>query len=248
MTASLIIKNTHPHRDFDHIIQVGLKAFKLASEHAGAIEPRLPGMTAGLKTDVDALGVVIPGALQARAEAKAATGAQRGIAQQACLQVRAIRATVRKSGASKAVQKAYGVGLLLAPTKVAIVKAAIQQIVNRATSAPEEAEGFGLQAADVASLTALLTALTSADSDQDVKRANAPQSTRARNVTANRVLKMAAIIAGTGMRAFAHSPTEYGLFKALMASTGRAPKSAGKKAPQGSEPPKPPDPSGTGPG
>lgn len=249
MATTMITKDTHPNRDFAAITQVGLKAYNLATEHAPAIEARLPGATAALKVDLEALNVVVPGARLARKEAIVATAAQNALARKGYNHVQAIRKTVRKSGAPKDVQIAYGVGQSTSPTKVPEVKAALQQIVGRATSAPEEAEGFGLVAADVASLNDLIASLSSADMDQDTKRASAPMSTRARNVTANRVLQSAAMIAGTGMRAFADDPMTFALFKALMASTAKPRKSPEKKeADSPDAPPKSVPPAGGGSG
>lgn len=143
--------------------------------------------------------------------------------------------TVAKVGAPQEIRRAYGVGQRTDPARVRDVKAALQQIISRATSAPEEAAGFGLIAADVAALTTFLVALTDANTTQEKKRAHAPLSTKERNLTANRILQAAVLIAGAGMRVFADSPPTHAIFEALMAGTKKAAPSRAKK---NAEPPK----------
>lgn len=236
MTTSLFTKETHPNRDFADITQIGLKAHALAAEHTAEIEARLPGVTATLKDDVESLLTIVPEAKATRQEAMAATATQNAILRQAYSHVQTIRTTVRKSGAPSEVLDAYGVGKTTYAKKVSDVSAALQQIVSRATSAPAEAEAFGVVAADVAAMKALIAALATAEMEQEVKRASAPMSTKARNATANRVLQTAVVIAGAGMRAFPVDSADYASFKELMTSTAKPRKSNGKKGPEGAAP------------
>lgn len=226
MTSAIIVKDNHPARDFVSITQVGLKAYDLGVANQASIEARLPGTLAALAKDLDTLGVVVPGATQARNEAVAATAAQNALVRQGYAQVRAIRQVVRKAGAPADVQRAYGVGRVTSPRRVRDVSAALQQIVDRAAAAPQEAAGFGLVAADVTTLRAFIAQLTTADAVQEKKRAGAPLSTKQRNVIGNRIVQTAAMIAGTGMRAFVSTPPVYASFEALMASTRRPRKGA----------------------
>src|SRR4029079_18041928 len=108
----------------------------------------------------------------------------------------------------------------------------LQQIVDRAASAPAEAAAFGLAPAAVTALNAFLKDLSDADMTQEEKRASSPLSTKERNLTANRILKAAVLIAGAGMLAFAHDPLILASFEALMASTKKRskPKAAKPKA------------------
>jgi hypothetical protein len=241
VTNPLIVKATCPAKDFTSITQTGLKALNLALTYSAEISPRLPGATDGLRKDLDALGVVLPGAVQARNEAGAATATQNATVRRGYARVQAIRQTVRKSGAPKEVQRAYGVGQATAQRQVRHVKAALQQIVDRATLVPEEATKFGLIPADVVGLNDFITSLTKVDMSQETKRVSAPLSTRARNVTANRILQTAVLIAGTGMRAFADSPPEHASFQALMANTSKStPPKAKPAQPKAKKPAKPP--------
>ncbi len=131
-------------------------------------------------------------------------------------------------------QRAYGVGQPTAYRRVRDVRAALQQIVDRATAVPQEAAGFGLVAADVEAMKGFVDQLAEADTTQEKKRASAPLSTKERNVVANRIVQTAAVIAGTGMRAFVGDPPAYERFEALMASTRKPRKDA--RAARASEP------------
>lgn len=231
MTSSLIVKDTHPRRDFNQITQIGLKAYSLALTYQPVIDARLPGTIAALAADLDALQNAVPDALQTRHEAILATAEQNEIARQGHAQVQALRQTIRKSGASRTIQRAYGVGQVTLPRRVHQVKAALQQIVERALAAPQEAAGFGLTPADVSEMAAFITQLAGADMAQEKKRADAPLSTKERNKIANRVVQTAALIAGTGMRAFVQNPAELADFKALMASTRKPRRAKAKQSP-----------------
>jgi hypothetical protein len=226
MTTSLIIKDTRPTKDFTIITQIGLKTVNLALAHKDAIEARLPGAIDSLILNLDAVGVVVPGALQARNEARAATAAQNAQVEKGYLQVQAIRETIRTSGAPKDVQRAYGVGQRTASDRVASVKAALLQITKRASDEPEEAATFGIIAEDVAAMTALVNALMGSNSTQEKKRADAPLTTKERNRTGNRILQTVGLILGAGRIAFANNPEVRASFEAL------APKRKRKVAPK----------------
>jgi hypothetical protein len=232
MTRPLILKESHPNKDFTGITQAGLKAVSLGLTHKAVIDARLPGAIDRLNADLDAFGVVVPGALQARHEAKAATTSQNAVLEQGHERVRAIRQMVQKSGAPKDVRQAYGVGQGTRRNVVRHVQAALQQIVDRATSAPEEAAGFGLVPSAVEELKTFIAALMAADKTQENKRAHAPLSTKERNLTANRILQATVLIAGTGMLAFADDPRTLASFKALMASTKKTGVSKETKVPE----------------
>src|SRR5262249_30841517 len=106
MTSPLIVKDTHPNKHFTGITQTGLNAMNLGLTHNTVIDERLPGTLDRLSADLDAFGVVVPGAVQARHEAKAATSTQNAVLKQGYERVRAIRQMVRKAGAPKDVRRA----------------------------------------------------------------------------------------------------------------------------------------------
>lgn len=235
MPRSLILKDTHPPKAFASITQVGLKATSLALEHQEVIDARLPGTLDRLTADLVALGVVVPGTVQVRHEARVATTLQNSLLEQGYARVRAIRETVRKAGAPKDVRRAYGVGQVTDRSMVRHVKAALQQIINRATSTPEEAAEFGFTPEAVTELQTFLASFTEATQTQQKKRAHSPLSTKARNLTANRVLQAAVLIAGAGMLAFVADPLTHASFEALMNSTKRTGTSKAKPPPDGPE-------------
>lgn len=113
-------------------------------------------------------------------------------------------------------KSAWGVG---AKTKKLIVKdvtSALQSIITRATAQPAEATGFGITTADVTTYTAQLTAIKAADQTQEATRANAPLTTKQRNVVLNRILSAVSAISGAGVLAFATDPTVRPAFEALV--------------------------------
>jgi hypothetical protein len=210
----------HPTKHFDQIIQTGLKALELANQHKAELEARLPaGTIDGLAADLDALGAELPATLTKRAVARTATHAQNDALAEAYALVLAIRANVQRCKTTPAVRHAYGVGGKVRANVVKQVKAAIEQIVDRARANPGEAAGLGILPSDVSELEADLTRITSVDAEQEQLRAAAPLTTRQRNQTANRILAAIDRIAGAGMLHFAKSPTEATHFEALVKST-----------------------------
>jgi hypothetical protein len=132
MTALLNVTDKLPRKDFSIITQLGLKALSLALTHATALAPRLPeDVVAGLSADLETLGAVVPGARQARLEARSATTTQNTALDQGFTRVRQIRAAVRRAKAPVAVKHAYGVGQNANPRIVRDVKAAMKQILDR---------------------------------------------------------------------------------------------------------------------
>lgn len=231
-TSPIIGSNTHPGREFDDIKQLGLKSLNLALTYQAVIESRLPtGLIPGLKQDLADLGVVVPGAIKARIGVRVATETQNQTLAKAMRRVSAVRTAVRSVGAAIDVRHAYGVGRSRSVT-VNGGKVAIQQILDRLEAHPEEVTLFGILPADVTALQAALTELTSAAEAQDTKRANAPLTTRERNLTASRILKASRRIAGAGVVAFADSEVERELFEAIKVTPP-------KKAKKGKETAKP---------
>jgi len=216
MTSPIIATDAHPNQGFDSITQLGLKALNLAILHQAVIEPRLPaGTINGLTSDLDALGVVVPGAQQVQRESQTATAEQRAALRKGYARVRAVRSAVRKSGAPKDVQRAYGVGQYVNPTLVRDVKSMLKQIIDRAMAEPAEAAGFGIIKKDIDAMSATYQMITDVDKEQNQKRASAPLSTKARNRTANRILKAVALISGAGMLEFVDAPEHREDFEAL---------------------------------
>ncbi len=222
MNTTLIVKDTHPKKDFTAITQLGLKALNLALVHAASIGPRLPqGMIEVLTSDLENLGDVVPGAKQARSEATAATSAQHAALAQGFTQVRQIRSAIRRAKAPADVKRAYGIGQKVSKGCVRDVKAAIQQITGRVTQKPDEAASLGIVKKDLDGLALALAAITDADTQQEKKRASAPLTTRERNRMGNRILAAVARIEGAGRMEFANDEAKRASFEALGAGTKR---------------------------
>ncbi len=222
----------HPKHAFADIALLGRKASNLAVLHQAALAPRLPlGALSALIADLDALAVAVPGARQVRAEARVATVAQTATLDDGYAHVKAVRSAVKKGGAPKEVRKAYGVGQNIDPRLVRDVKAALNQILDRAAENPEEAAGFGLVQQDLEAIAFAHQAITDADKTQDHKQVTAPRSTQERNRTANRILKAVARIAGAGGLAFARDPELLAAFSALKLTRTRTARSARPRAP-----------------
>ena len=198
------------------LLQLGLKASSLALLHQAALTPRLPATTLStLIDDLDRLGVVVPGAKQARHEARVATADQEAALAAGYARVKAVRNAVKKSGAPGEIREAYGVGQVVKSSLVRDVTAVLQQILDRAAAAPAEAASFGILQKDLDAMTAAHQAISDADKAQEQKRASAPLSTQERNRTGNRILEAVGRIAGAGGLEFADKPDVRAAFTAL---------------------------------
>ncbi|MRG94734.1 hypothetical protein [Polyangium spumosum] len=216
MTATLIVKDTLPRKNFIAITQLGLKALNLAFTYAVALGPRLPqGMVEDLSLDIEILGEVVPSAIQARSESVAATSTQDTALAQGHTRVRQIRAAIRRTMAPEDVKRGYGVGRRARKESVAHVKAAIQQILDRAKNNPAEAASLGIVQKDLDNLALSLAAITDADTVQEKKRASAPLTTQERNRVGNRILAAVARIEAAGRLEFANDDTKRASFEAL---------------------------------
>ncbi|MDI1431845.1 hypothetical protein [Polyangium sorediatum] len=216
MNTDLNVKDTLPRKNFSSISQLGLKALNLALAHADALGPRLsPGLVEGLLADVEKLGDVIPGAKQARSESIAATSTQNAALAEGHARVRQVRAAVRRAKASVDVKHGYGIGQRIRSRVVSDVKAAIQQILDRAKDKPAEAKSLGIVQKDLDGLALALAAITDADTKQDQSRASAPLTTQQRNRIGNRILAAVARIEGAGRLEFANDETKRASFEAL---------------------------------
>ena len=216
MTATLIVKSSHPRKGFTAITQLGLKALHLALTHAAAISPRLPqDLVEGLKSDIESFGDVVPGVKKARSESVAATSGQFAALADGHERVRQVRAALRRVKAPADVKRAYGVGRKMRKDSVSDVKAALQQILDRAKEQPAEAESLGIVQKDLDGLVFALAAITDADTKQDQRRASAPLTTQERNRIGNRILAAVARIEGAGRLEFANDDTKRGSFEAL---------------------------------
>jgi hypothetical protein len=210
-------QDDRPSRDFSQVTQVGQKALLLANKYATELKGRLdPTVTDGLVLDLKTLGIALPGALVGREVSKAARLTQDEALAEGHLLVSAYRTAVARMGAPPDVRKAYGVGTTTNPKVVKRVKAAIQQIIDRAEAQPAEAASFGILPKDVQALKDALQAITDADDDQEQKRAGAPLKTKERNRAGNRILVAVDQIVAAGVMEFARDKDKRAEFEALV--------------------------------
>lgn len=208
---------TKPRNDETQVTQAALKALELATKHKTALDERLPaGLIDGLGTNLTALGVVIPGAKQAKTVAKAATVTQAEALTKGYASVTALRTLIKSSKASADVRKAYGVGSKVNPEVVKDVTASLKVIIDRAEANPTEAREFGILQRDIDALKANHTTITAADTTQEKQRAAAPQSTKARNLALRQVIDATERIAGAGIAEFAQDKATRAEFEALI--------------------------------
>lgn len=235
-SSSSSLASAHPGQDFTTIVQLALKSLNLALLHQALLDSRLPaGTVPNLISDLDRLGVVVPGARQVRHESKVATADQDAALRAGYARIKAVRTAVKKARASKEVRQAYGVGVLVNRVVVRDVKAMLQQILDRAAKNPGEAAGLGILPKDVEAIAAAHQAITDADKVQEHKRATAPLSTQERNRTANRIIEAIGRIAGAGGLEFADDADELAKFQALKLPP-KSKKGVAKKAPVAAEP------------
>jgi len=221
---------TKPKQKFDNIVQLGLKAHSLATQHGMA--ERLPaGMLDGLAASIASLGVLVPGAGKARNDAKTATKSQKVVLQQAYWQLRAVR-SLASASPNASVRSAYTVGDRTDPKLVGSVAKALRRVIERATNKPEEARALGILEADVEALRSSLATIVTTDEEQSRKIATLPERTRDRNVEARRILEAVDRIAASGMLRYVGDPRGVE-FEALLRRPGRprAQEDAGQEAP-----------------
>lgn len=212
---------------FDVTIQRGLKALELAKKHAPVLDVRLPpGHAAYLEANLAQLGAAIPEQKVVRAETRTSSQTQRDALGRLADLISAIRIAVKTDDdATEADKKDYAIGARVDPRVPNGVLAVGAQIIRVAKSRPQRAQQLGVLPSDIALLEATHAAAAAAHHAEDVARARAPESTRARNAAKERVDVAVKKIAGVGTIAFALEPATRSEFEALLAGPG------GKKKP-----------------
>ena len=208
--------DTKPRQNFSAIAQLGLRAQALADKNKAKIGLRLSALfLTGFADDLAALTAEVPAALTVAHGRVQLTAEQVKTLATGYQIVRGIRMTVKSGKPTKEVLLAFGVGVRTNAKVVKEVTTAIQKILARVAAAPNEAASMDIIPDDVAALTAALSAIQKANAVQSKGRAGAPQSTKARNATARRILAGVMKIAGAGMRAFPNDATAYASFERL---------------------------------
>ena len=210
-------QDTKPNKDFTVITQLGLTAYQLTQQYSTQLAGRLnAALVPTLQTDLGSLDVVIPAVKGAHADSKQSTTAQNDALSTGYDYVTAIRHAVGRKQPDASIKKAYGVGAKTNKLIVKDVVNALQGIVARASGNAAEAQGFGITTDDVTIYTAQIAAIKAADQSQETARANAPLSTKQRNIVLRRILSAVDSISGAGVLAFATNPTVRTSFEALV--------------------------------
>lgn len=203
---------------FDATIQRGLKALALANQHAAVLDARLPaGHVAALQANLTQLGAAVPEQKAVRADAQQASHSQQETFARLVALLSAIRTSVKyDADATAADKKAWGVGTKINALTPKPTLAAAQSVLKVAKAKPERAAKLSVFPDDIAKLEALHAAAVAADDEENVKRATAPLSTKARNAAQKNVIAAVKKIAGTGVVAFALDASVRGDFEALL--------------------------------
>jgi len=224
------VRGPRPKGTAEQIRQRGGDALAVLVDFRAQVERRLPaGTIEQLTTDVGSIDGVVPGALVARTEKKAATGGERATAKLTAEHIGSIRDNVKHAYTSnKDVLKGWGVGTKVNPTITKSVVAAGNVIIRRAADRPAEASAAGIVAEDIASLTTQVSSLQGADSAQGGKVRESTDATGARDATLVRVENAVQMIGLRGKQEFLSQPAIRAKFEKLLAPYGKA-----KKAPKG---------------
>ncbi len=217
MATKKALATKKPKETLSVITQRGLKAQSLAMANQATLGKRITStFLTTLGSDLTSLGAVGASVITAHDGSVQFTAAQNSALVSGHALVTAARTAVKGQQPAKDVLLAYGVGTKTSKLLVKDVSAALGKIITRATAEPTEAAAFGIIADDVASMTAAVAAIKTADSAQEAARAAAPLTTQQRNLTLRRVLASVHLIAGAGMLAFANDATNRALFAALI--------------------------------
>ncbi|MGV3625237.1 MAG: hypothetical protein ACO1OB_30780 [Archangium sp.] len=203
---------------FDAVTQRGLKALALAARHAAVLDARLPaGHVAALQANLTQLGAAVPDQKAVRADAQQASQSQKETFKKLVALLTALRTSVKHDeDANDADKKAWGVGIKLDVESPKRTLAAAQSVLKVAKAKPERAAQLSVFPDDIAKLEALHAAAVAADDEENVKRATAPLSTKARNALQKSVIAAVKKIAGAGVVAFALDATVRADFEALL--------------------------------
>jgi hypothetical protein len=239
MTTALdSIRSAKPKHADDTILLAGTKAYTLALQYQPTLTPRLPATTVlDLADDLTQVRAAVPGATQARAEARVSLAAQRTLLAKAAKLLSGIRQNVRRQSRDPDIRKAYGVGMAVNARIVKDVVAVLKLIQDRAAMVPAEPPTLGIAQKDLDAVKQALADIDAAFDDRQKKRIQAPLSTRRRNQLLNRIFLTAGNIAAAGQLEFVTDPEIAGRFAEIMPPpVPRKKKSAAAKKPAAAKP------------
>ena len=192
--------STKPRWSTDDAKRRARIAYRLATKHQAAVEPRLsPGLLAQLAADRAALGDASVGSLSALTGQKTATATERSLAEKGHRLVIRVREVVRRSATAPAhLWAALGIGDNLRPGDTAGVAAALDAVVAQAAALA----AHGILPGDVAKAQALSAQLKGADAGQDASRDARASATEDRADTQLRLERAVDEISSRGAMAF----------------------------------------------
>jgi hypothetical protein len=238
MTALTSISSAKPRHSDDTILLAGTKAYTLAIQYQPTLTPRLPATTvADLADDLKQVRAAVPGATQARAEARVTLATQRTLLRKATKLLGGIRKSVRRQAHDPDIRKAYGVGMAVSPLVVKQVVAVLTLIQDRAAKYPAEPPTLGVAQKDLDAVKQALADIDAAFDTRQKKRVEAPLSTKRRNQLLNRIFLAAGDIAAAGQLEFVADPEIAQSFAAILPPPSPRKKPAAKK-PTAAKPPK----------
>jgi len=203
-----------PDKKFHRIIEKGVEAHRLATEHQ--LGERLPaGQMDGLAADVATLGSLVPGTEQRKGVGLGATETERSAIRRGADLVSAIRSVLAQAEVSADVRRAYGVGVNYNPRIIKGVVAAMDLVLDRVRKSPEEARSLGILESDIETLRATRSAILSADEGQAQEKAKSGSTIRERNQAAHRIQGAVGRIAAAGSLKYPSDPRR-SLFVALL--------------------------------
>lgn len=137
-----------------------------------------------------------------------------------------MREALQRSGASKGVLRAAGVGTTVSKASVPRVVGAADQMLKAAEKHAEAFRAAGLLPSDLEQLALLRASVADADTAQVETKASGAMKTAERNALGLRIQKAVEAIATAGLVQFHARPGVSARFRALIPSGGRRAKPA----------------------
>ena len=217
-------KVDQPKWDQSQDYTVGLEALELAGKYKKALEVRLPaGLLEGLKEDVDRLGAIGAEKRKGVARVKGFTGSQNEALKEAAKWCLAVRDALKKGKAPESVKKAAGVGMIFPNRGVSVAVASLNAVLETYERFPDIYRTCGVLPDDLTEGKSLLTALQSADAEQEGEKTKKKETTQGRIALRLRIeAAVDRIIGGAGM-AFKDQPEVLKLFADLIPGTKKKP-------------------------
>ncbi|MFB3852141.1 MAG: hypothetical protein ACE14Q_09515 [Acidobacteriota bacterium] len=211
---------------------IGMKAYELALKYRKNLEPRVPsGFFDGMKEDLDRLGSIGKESITTRAGVKGFSGTQEEALKQGINWCSRVREALKRGRAKEDVQKAAGVGAKFSRNSVYAVTAAMNAIFNAYDKYRQAFLDCGILPEDMDKGKTIISALETADEEQERKKAKTKETTASRNALRVRIEAAVDRLIGAANTAFMDKPDILKLFADLVPGGGRKNKEAEEEAP-----------------